>query len=91
MHAGVDEEAGKLWRSLTSPEMFTNKFPITTGKFYEDIISGHITSCEVAKDEEYLGKVYFDDKSHFFIDGYVSRSKTIPVLCYDTVTKLYEY
>lgn len=31
--AGIDEEAGKLWKDLTSSEMFTNKFPITTGGF----------------------------------------------------------
>ena len=91
VHAGIDEEAGKLWKDLTSSEMFTNKFPITTGGFFKDIVSGHIASWEVAKDKTYQGKIYFDGKHHYFIDGDVYHSKTIPVICYDTVTKSYQY
>ncbi len=91
VHAGIDEEAGKLWKDLTSSEMFTNKFPITTGGFFKDIVSGHIASLEVAKDKTYQGKIYFDGKNHYFIDGDVYHSKTIPVICYDTVTKSYQY
>lgn len=91
VHAGIDEEAGKLWKELTSPEIFTNKFPITTGVFFKDIISGHVASWEVAKNKTYQGKIYFDSKSHYFIDGDVNHSKTIPVLCYDTITKKYHF
>ena len=91
VHAGIDEEAGKLWKDLTSSEMFTNKFPITTGGFFKDIVSGHIASWEVAKDKTYQGKIYFDGKNHYFIDGDVYHSKTIPVLCYDTASKSYQY
>lgn len=91
VHAGIDEEAGKLWKELTSSEMFTNKFPITTGDFFKDIISGHVASWEVAKNKTYQGKIYFDSKSHYFIDGDVNHSKTIPVLCYDTITKKYHF
>ena len=86
VHAGIDEEAGKLWKELTSSEMFTNKFPLTTGGFFKDIVSGHVASWEVAKD-----KTYHDSKSHYFIDGDVNNSKTIPVLCYDTITKKYYF
>ena len=91
VHAGIDEEAGKLWKELTSTEMFTNKFPTTTGGFFKDIVSGHVASWEVAKDKTYQGKIYFDGKNHYFIDGDVNHSKTIPVICYDTVTKSYQY
>lgn len=91
VHAGIDEEAGKFWKELTSPEIFTNKFPITTGSFLKDIISGHVASWEVAKNKTYQGKIYFDSKSHYFIDGDVNHSKTIPVLCYDTITKKYHF
>lgn len=91
VHAGIDEEAGKLWKDLTSSEMFTNKFPLTTGGFFKDIVSGHVASWEVAKDKAYQGKIYHDSKSHYFIDGDVKNSKTIPVICYDTVTKSYQY
>ena len=91
VHAGIDEEAGKLWKELTSSEIFTNKFPITTGRFHKAIISGHIASWEVAKDRRYLGKIYYDSKSHYFIDGDVMNSKTIPVLYYDTITQKYHF
>ena len=91
VHAGIDEEAGKLWKELTSSEIFTNKFPITTGRFHKAIISGHIASSEVAKDRRYLGKIYYDSKSHYFIDGDVTNSKTIPILCYDTITQKYHF
>lgn len=91
VHAGIDEEAGMLWKELTSSKIFTNKFPITTGRFHKAIISGHIASWEVAKDKTYQGKIYFDGKNHYFIDGDVYHSKTIPVICYDTVTKSYQY
>ncbi|CJE60991.1 serine/threonine protein phosphatase [Streptococcus pneumoniae] len=91
VHAGIDEEAEKLWKELTSSEIFTNKFPITTGRFHKAIISGHIASWEVAKDRRYLGKIYYDSKSHYLIDGDVTNSKTIPVLCYDTITQKYHF
>ena len=91
VHAGIDEEAGKLWKELTSSEIFTNKFPITTGRFHKAIISGHIASWEVAKDRRYLGKIYYDSKNHYFIDGDVTNSKTIPVLYYDTITQKYHF
>ena len=71
--------------------MFTNKFPLTTGGFFKDIVSGHVGSWEVAKDKTYQGKIYHDNKSHYFIDGDVKNSKTIPVLCYDTITKEYYF
>ncbi|TVW46197.1 serine/threonine protein phosphatase [Streptococcus pneumoniae] len=91
VHAGIDEEAEKLWKELTSSEIFTNKFLITTGRFHKAIISGHIASWEVAKDRRYLGKIYYDSKSHYFIDGDVTNSKTIPVLYYDTITQKYHF
>ncbi|HEW2514787.1 TPA: metallophosphoesterase [Streptococcus pneumoniae] len=91
VHAGINEEAEKLWKELTSSEIFTNKFPITTGRFHKAIISGHIASWEVAKDRRYLGKIYYDSKSHYFIDGDVTNSKTIPVLYYDTITQKYHF
>ena len=91
VHAGIDEEADILWKELTSSEMFTNKFPLTTGGFLNDIVSGHVASWEVAKDKTYQGKIYHDSKSHYFIDGDVKNSKTIPVICYDTITQKYHF
>ena len=90
VHAGIEEEAGDLWEELTSPETFTNKFPVTTGAFIKDVISGHIASHQVARDDSYLGKVYYNH-NHYFIDGDVNHSKTIPVLYYDTITQKYYF
>ena len=90
VHAGIDEEAGDLWEELTNPETLTNKFPVTTSAFIKDVISGHIASHQVARDVSYLGKVYYN-QNHYFIDGDVNHSKTIPVLCYDTITKKYYF
>lgn len=89
VHAGVDEEAGEYWKSGTAPEIFTCKYPFTTGKFYKTIICGHFRSSFVAHDESYLGRVYFDQASHYFIDGYVNKSGKVPVLVYDTQSKQY--
>ena len=90
VHAGIDEEAGDLWEELTNPETLTNKFPVTTSAFIKDVISGHIASHQVARDDSYLGKVYYN-QNHYFIDGDVKNSKRIPVLCYDTITKKYYF
>ena len=91
VHAGIDEEAKDFWQIATSSETFTNKFPYSTGKFIKDIIAGHISSADVAKDSSYLGKIYHDKKSHYFIDGTVEKSRTIPVLTFYTDTHTYRY
>ncbi|HFI0427696.1 TPA: metallophosphoesterase [Streptococcus suis] len=91
VHAGVDEEFGENWKLYSNPDIFTNKFPASIGYFYKDIISGHIASSEIANDPSYLGKIYYDQRSHYFIDGCVGKSHIIPVLCYNTVTQSYNY
>lgn len=89
VHAGIDEEAEEYWKLGTMDYIFTGKFPATTGPFYKDIVSGHINSEVVAKNEDYLGTVYWDEYSHFFIDGNTPKSKIVPVLKYDTRTSNY--
>ncbi|HEP1570376.1 TPA: metallophosphoesterase [Streptococcus suis] len=91
VHAGIDEEAGVFWKEGTDPSMFTNKFPVTTGKFSKDIISGHVGSFQVADNKDYLGKIFFDEHNHYFIDGTVDQSKVIPVLEFDTLNQTYNY
>ena len=91
VHAGIDEDGDNLWHGLTAPDLFTNKFPASIGRFYKDIIAGHIYSEQIAKDNDLLGKIYFDNYNHYYIDGHVSQSKTIPVLCYDTNTQKYHF
>lgn len=68
VHAGVDEEAEDWWETGTSDEMFIEKYPPTKGKFYMDIIAGHVSTSTVSGDRG-LHDVYYDSESHFYIDG----------------------
>lgn len=88
VHAGVDEEAGDMWKWGTPDYVFMGKFPMTFGKFYKDIIAGHI-STETISGKKGFNKIYFDGDSHYFIDGSVLKTKTTQVLCYDDVDKKY--
>jgi len=89
VHAGILEEAGDLWKHGTTQDYFTQKYPAEIGLFYKEIIAGHVSSAEVANNDAYLGKVYWDGESHFYIDGTVEKSGTIPILKYDTINKRY--
>ena len=68
VHAGVDEEAEDWWETGTSDEMFIEKYPPTKGKFYMDIIAGHVSTSTASGDID-LHDIYYDGMSHFFIDG----------------------
>lgn len=89
VHAGVCEVDEELWKQATEPEEFYWKYPAETGAFYKDIIAGHVSTAEVADDASYLGKVFWDGQSHFYIDGETNKSNAIPLLKYDTRTKAY--
>lgn len=88
VHAGIDEEAEEYWMHGTSDENFVSKYPATFGKFYKDIIAGHIGTSSLAEDKSFHS-VYWDGKNHYFIDGTVNISRTIPLLKYDTISKKY--
>ena len=88
VHAGLDEEAKEYWKYGTSDYMMTNKYPPTVGKFLKTIIAGHVYSDEVG-DSSYFGKVFWDEMSHFYIDGNTNKSGIVPVLKYDTITQTY--
>ena len=53
-----------------------------------DIIAGHIGTSEISGDPRYHD-IYFDGKSHYYIDGTVLDSGVIPVLMVDTETNKY--
>jgi serine/threonine protein phosphatase 1 len=82
VHAGIDENAGKLWKVGTHKHYFANKFPATTGYFYKDIIAGHVATSTLAGDPNYH-EVYWDGISHYYIDGTAAVSGNIPVLKID--------
>lgn len=89
VHAGICEIDEELWKYSTRDDEFIWKFPAETGYFYKDIIAGHISSAIVSNDENYLGKVYWDKQSHFFVDGETIKSGIIPLLKYDTEKSQY--
>ena len=64
-------------------------FPPEKGKFIKTIVAGHVSSAVVAEDISYLGKIYYDGESHYYIDGTVMRSGKIPILVYDSKKKEY--
>lgn len=90
VHAGIDEEAGDWWQYGTPEEMFVMKYPPTFGKFYKDIIAGHVGTNSLKNEEGFSG-VYWDGENHFYIDGTVVISGSIPLLIYDIDTGQYIY
>ena len=88
VHAGIDEEAGEFWKSVIDSYYIVWKYPATTGKFYKDIIAGHVGTWRITGDDDYHD-IYWDGESHYYIDGTVVLSQHIPILRYDAKTKKY--
>lgn len=87
VHAGVDEEAGDWWEWGTSENIFLGKYPPETGKFYMDIIAGHISAYSISGEKS--KGVFFDGQSHFYIDGCVDYTGKLLCLAYDEDTGMY--
>lgn len=87
VHAGIDEEAGKLWKLGTMEYIFTQKYPASIGKIKDldkKIVAGHITTSSIF---ESLYEIYdrfydilYDGASHYYIDGNVLNSGKINIL-----------
>lgn len=86
VHAGVDEdipEEEMEWCTLATGEWtFLGKYPPSKGKFYKDIIAGHVAAKRVAGDKSFAG-IYFDGESHFYIDGSGGDWSSLLCLAYD--------
>lgn len=90
VHAGIDEEAGDLWRCGTEESIFTGKFPPTQGSFEKDIIAGHVgTASEYLANDPAFHQVFWDGESHYFLDGSSEISHVVPVLKFDEDTGVY--
>lgn len=87
-HAGIDEDAGDLWKWGTDDYTFTEKYPPQTGSFYMDIIAGHTGTSKISGNP-YFHDIFYDGESHYYIDGTVLVSRVIPVLKVDTETNRY--
>lgn len=90
VHAGVDEEAEDLWEIGTDDYTFTEKYPAQIGKFNCDmkIVAGHVGTAEISGNPLFH-EIYFDGKSHYYIDGTVVISGKIPVIAVDTKNDKY--
>ena len=88
VHAGIDEEAGDLWKWGTSEEDMCEMYPWNEGEFLKHVIAGHTGTYNMAQDETFHD-VYWDGASHYYLDGTVHKSGQIPVLKYDTKHKRY--
>ncbi len=82
VHAGIDEEAEKYWKWGTADDIFLWKHPATFGRFEKDIIAGHVGTHGLAREAHYHD-VYYDGKSHYFIDGSVYKHGKLLLLAYD--------
>lgn len=88
VHAGIAEEAEEYWKWGTPEELFVSKYPATFGEFYKDIIAGHVGTSSLANDKNFHD-VFWDQKSHYFIDGATNISGIVPLLKYDTKEEKY--
>jgi len=90
VHAGVDEEAEEFWKFGTGDEVFLWKYPASLGKFCKTVIAGHVGTGAIARDNSFHD-VYYDGKSHYYIDGTVYKDGKMLLLAYDeTEDKYYQ-
>lgn len=68
VHAGICEEAGILWKSETKERIYTERYPAVKGRFYKDIIAGHVSVSTVSGNAS-LHDVFWDGANHFYVDG----------------------
>ena len=86
VHAGIDESAGEDWECSSDEKHYLEKYPPTYGQvkgLSKKIVAGHVYTSEIAMDKRFCD-VFYDGKSHYFIDGNVVDSGIIPVLLVDT-------
>ena len=91
VHDGIDEEAGDFWKVGTPDYIFTSKYPADTGDIEDldmKVVAGHIGTAAISGDPSFHG-IFHDGASHYYIDGSVYDSGTIPVLLVDTSTDKY--
>lgn len=89
VHAGIDEEAGDLWRVGTPDEWFCAMPPLYAGKRFDlDVIAGHIDTASASGIPGYRG-IWHDSASHYYIDANVMEYGEVAVLTYDAETEVY--
>ncbi|WP_143469785.1 MULTISPECIES: hypothetical protein [unclassified Leucobacter] len=89
VHAGVDEEAGQLWRVATPEHVLTEKYPASTGPFVKTIVAGHVRTSELHADGSH--EVFHDGASHYYIDAAVEETGRLNVLKYDVESREFSW
>ena len=90
VHAGIDEAAGEGWEYESTDRDYLEKYPAETGYFEGDmlIVAGHVGTTIIAENPRFHD-IYFDGKSHYYIDATVYDSGFINLLMYDTDEKTF--
>ena len=91
VHAGIDEGAGDLWEWETTEEVFTSKYPPETGEIPDldmKVVAGHVSTEEISGERGFFD-IYYDDASHYYIDGDVKASGRINIIRVDTKQEKY--
>lgn len=90
VHAGIDETAGEGWEYESTDRDYLEKYPAETGYFEGDmlIVAGHVGTSIIAENPRFHD-IYFDGKSHYYIDATVYDSGFINLLMYDTDEKTF--
>lgn len=86
VHAGIEEDSGDMWEWCTSEDIYIGKYPAEVGKIEGldmKVVAGHVGTAAISGDP-YFHDIYYDGKSHYYIDGTVIDSGVIPVLLVDT-------
>lgn len=91
VHAGIDEGAGDLWEWETTEEVFTSKYPPETGEIPDldmKVVAGHVSTEEISGERGFF-EIFYDDASHYYIDGNVKASGRINIIKVDTKQEKY--
>lgn len=83
VHAGVDEEAGPHWKTMTPDEVFTDKYPPSLGKTSvgKVVVAGHVGVSGMHAEQ---GRPQcwdpFVDEGHVYLDGEVEHTGRLNVM-----------
>ncbi|MGI6795745.1 metallophosphoesterase [Gordonia sihwensis] len=90
VHAGVDEEAGPMWKAMTPDETFTEKFPPSLGptSVGKIVVAGHVGVGPLhAKEGRMRCWEPYIDAGHVYLDGRVEDTGVLNVMRYDSVSR----
>ncbi|MGB3604360.1 MAG: metallophosphoesterase [Gordonia sp. (in: high G+C Gram-positive bacteria)] len=90
VHAGVDEEAGPMWKAMTTAETFTEKYPPSLGKHAVGklIVAGHTGVGPLhAREGRMRCWEPYVDAGHAYLDGRVEDTGVLNVMRYDSVSR----